>query len=456
MSIPDTAEEKNNEIPIPPKPVRVEGARWSHTRKRMTQAVVGIVVVSLFIGGAAGFVGGLVAAKIGLAGQGGIANQFRTARQNASGSLPAQSQAATSGGIVDVVKNASPAVVSITVSQKLADIQSQNDPMANSNSDDPFFGFFGSGFGQNSSGSSGNSSSTSSAPQGNPNDYEAVAAGSGFFVSSDGLILTNKHVVSIANAKYTVTTSDGKTYDATVAATDPINDLALVQISISNAPTLQLSDSSTIQIGQQVIAIGNSLGEYQNTVTSGIVSGIGRNITAGEDGEEGSGEELDGVIQTDAAINPGNSGGPLLNSVGQVIGVNTAVDSEGQLVGFAIPSNFAAKDISSFQSQGKIVKPFLGLSYISIDADSQKFYNLPVSSGAYVTASAGSAVVSGSAADKAGLKAGDIITAINSQAIDTTHTLSQLLQQFNPGDTISLSVLRYGKELTISVTLGSK
>ena len=196
------------------------------------------------------------------------------------------------------------------------------------------------------------------------------------------------------------------------------------------------------------------MGEYQNTVTSGIVSGIGRNITAGSD--EGSSEELDGVIQTDAAINPGNSGGPLLNSAGQVIGVNTAVDQQGQLVGFAIPANFAAKDIASFQANGKIIKPFLGISYVSIDPDIQKQYKLSVSSGAYVISSSGAAVVAGSAADKAGLKSADIISSVNSQAIDQTHTLSQLLQQFNPGDTISLSIVRAGKDLTISVKLGSK
>lgn len=427
------------EPPSVPKP--------SLMHHRAMPLLVAIIVLSIFVGGIAGFGAGFVAIKVDEQAN-GSAGPSAASQKTASG-LAAQDPSALSGGIVDVVKKASPAVVSITVSQKTADID-QSQGYADDGEGDSGFGLGFNPFGYASGGYDDSSSS-------NSDGYEAVAAGSGFFISSDGLIITNKHVVSTPDAKYTVTTADGKTYDATVVATDPINDLALVQITITGAPTLQLSDSSTITIGQQVIAIGNSLGEYQNTVTSGIVSGIGRNITAGsDDGSASSAEELDGVIQTDAAINPGNSGGPLLNSAGQVIGINTAVDQEGQLVGFAIPSNFAGQDIASFQSTGKIIKPFLGLSYISIDADSQKQYNLPVSSGAYVTASSGSAIVAGSAADKAGLKSGDIITAINGQAIDDTHTLSQLLQQFNPGDKISVSILRNDKQMVLSVTLGSK
>jgi serine protease Do len=419
---------------------------------RAMHLLIALVIFSLLAGAAAGFGAGFVAVKVNQHASGVVSTS--RSMQQAAGALPAQDASATSGGIVDVVQQASPAVVSITVSEKTSEV---NDDQGLST------GFDGFGVGDNGSdmnpyGNSPDNSSNDQAPNSsNADGYEDVAAGSGFFVTSDGLILTNKHVVSIADdAKYTVTTADGKTYDATVAATDPINDLALVKVSISNAPTLRLSDSSTIEIGQQVIAIGNSLGEYQNTVTSGIVSGIGRNVTAGSDDGSDSAEELDGVIQTDAAINPGNSGGPLLNFAGQVIGVNTAVDEEGQLVGFAIPSNFAGKDITSFQATGKIIKPFLGLSYISIDASSQKQYSLPVSVGAYITASSGSPILSGSAADKAGLKAGDIITEVNGQAIDATHTLSQLLQQFNPNDKITLNILRDGKEMNVSVTLGSK
>jgi serine protease Do len=450
-----------NNIPEENNIHQEQSSTQNNSKQRVGIAlVVTIIIVSVLAGSVAGFFSGLVASRF--------------ARSSAAASLlgsmgtvstASQPQSATSGAIVDVVKKDSPAVVSIVISQQDVAV---NQPDANSNNSqnnpfpswiDPFFNS-GSGNPGNNSGSNGNSGnstgSSSGNPSGNSSQYQDVAAGSGFFVTSDGLILTNKHVVSeVSNAKFTVTTSDGKTYDATVVATDPINDIALVKINITGAPTLQLSNSSQIQIGQQVIAIGNSLGQYQNTVTSGIVSGIERNVVAGSD--EGSSEELDGVIQTDAAINPGNSGGPLLNIAGQVIGVNTAIDQQGQLVGFAIPSNLIAQDIASYQKNSKIVKPFLGISYVEIDQDVQQQYNLSVSSGAYIVASdGGTAVVSGSAADKAGLKSGDIIIAVNSASVNVTNTLAELLQQYNPGDTITLTVIRGGKTMQVKAILGTK
>lgn len=428
-----------------------------------TALVVTIIIVSVLAGSVAGFFSGLAASRF-------AHSSAAAALLGSMGTVStvSQPQNATGGAIVDVVKKDSPAVVSIVISQQDVAV---NQPDANSNSNqnsqfpswiDPFFNFGSGNSGgtsgnSNGSGSIGNSSGSSSGnSSGSTGQYQNIAAGSGFFVTSDGLILTNKHVVSeVSNAKFTVTTSDDKTYDATVVATDPINDIALVKINITGAPTLQLSNSSQIQIGQQVIAIGNSLGQYQNTVTSGIVSGIGRNVVAGSD--EGSSEELDGVIQTDAAINPGNSGGPLLNIDGQVIGVNTAIDQQGQLVGFAIPSNVIAQDIVSYQKNSKIVKPFLGISYVEIDQDVQQQYNLSVSSGAYVVAGdGGTAVVSGSAADKAGIKSGDIITAVNGSSVSVTNTLAELLQQYNPGNTITLTVIRGGKTMQVKATLGTK
>jgi serine protease Do len=269
------------------------------------------------------------------------------------------------------------------------------------------------------------------------------------------LILTNKHVVSNTSASYTVITSDGKKYNAKVLAQDPANDLAIVKIDIQNAPFLKLSDSSQLQVGQHVIAIGNSLGQYQNTVTSGIISGIGRSITAGSD--TGGSENLSGVIQTDAAINPGNSGGPLLNIEGTVVGINTAIDQQGQLVGFAIPANEIAKALASYQKNGKITSAFLGVRYIIITDDIATQQNLPRNYGALILRGQNMtdfAVAPGSPADKAGVVENDIILEINGQKIDQDHPLSSLVSDFSPGDTVTLRVYHKGNEEDVKVTLG--
>lgn len=337
--------------------------------------------------------------------------------------------------VIDVVKQAGPAVVSIIISQDLSKIPGYG---MNPFSQDPFFNYFG-----------GQSQQPTS-----PNIQE-IGAGSGFLVSADGLIVTNKHVVSDAAASYTVITSDGKKYDAQVLAQDPVNDLAIVKIKIQNAPFLKLADSTALQVGQRVIAIGNSLGQYQNTVTSGIISGIGRSITAGSD--NGGSEDLSGVIQTDAAINPGNSGGPLLNIAGQVVGINTAIDQQGQLVGFAIPANEVAKALNSFQKNGKITRPFLGVRYIIITSDIAKQNNLPKDYGALIVRGqtvTDFAVQPGSPADKAGLVENDIILQVNGTKVDENNTLSSLLQNFNVGDSVDLQVYHKGNTEDVKVTLG--
>jgi serine protease Do len=285
-------------------------------------------------------------------------------------------------------------------------------------------------------------------------NIQQVGAGSGFFVSDDGLIMTNRHVVSDTQATYTVVTNDGKSYEAQVLARDPINDLAILKISISNASHLTFADSDSLELGQTVVAIGNSLGQYQNTVTSGIVSGIGRSITAGD--QEGS-EELEGVIQTDAAINPGNSGGPLLNIIGQVVGINTAVDLQGQLVGFAIPANDIKQALESFQKTGKISRPFLGVRYITLTKAITESEQLPVEYGALLVRGASVtdfAVAPGSPADKAGLRENDIILDIGGTRLDGDHTLSRELRKYRAGDTVTLKVYSQGNEKTVSVTLG--
>jgi len=284
-----------------------------------------------------------------------------------------------------------------------------------------------------------------------------VAAGSGFLVSADGIIVTNKHVVDETEAAYTVITADGKRHDAKVLAIDPLNDLAVIDIDGEDYDYLQFGDSDEIKLGQRVIAIGNSLGEFANSVTTGVVSGIGRTIQAGN--QLGSVEQLDEIIQTDAAINPGNSGGPLLNLAGQVIGVNTAIDQSGQLVGFAIPSDEAKKALDDVLAHGKILRPYIGIRYILLNDEIAKANDISVVRGAWiVTGQEGkdSAIEPGSPAEKAGLLDGDVILAINGRNIDENNSLLKLLRDFEPGQTVVFKVWREGQESDILLTLGEK
>ncbi len=338
--------------------------------------------------------------------------------------------------IIDVVKRASPAVVSIIISKDLNKIPGYSSSGGVNLGPFGFFPF-------------SNSDNSSTTP-----NIQQVGGGSGFIIRSDGLILTNKHVVEDTTATYTVLTNDGKKYDAQVLSRDPVNDVAIVKIEATGLPTLTMGDSTDLQIGQRVIAIGNSLGEYQNTVTSGIISGIGRTITAS--GATGS-EQLEGVIQTDAAINPGNSGGPLLDIGGSVIGINTAMDSQGQLVGFAIPVNDLKRDVESFQKSGRIVKPFLGVRYVIINQAIKEQNQLTIDYGALIIGGgkiSEPAVVVGSAADKAGLKEGDIILEINGQRVDQDHSLAGQLKNFNAGDVVKMKIDSRGTQKDITVTLG--
>jgi serine protease Do len=280
-----------------------------------------------------------------------------------------------------------------------------------------------------------------------------IGGGTGFIISEDGLILTNKHVVSDEEADYTVILNDGRRFEAEILARDPILDIAIVKIEARDLPVVILGDSDSLQIGQTVIAIGFALGEYQNTVTKGVVSAIGRTVTAS--GARGA-ELLEGVIQTDAAINPGNSGGPLLNLAGQVVGVNTAISREGQLIGFAIPINPVKKVINSIKKYGRIVRPMLGVRYRMITKEMAKINNLPVDYGALI--SRGSkpeeiAVLPGSPADKAGIVENDIILEINGQKLDENHSLVKEIAKYEPGQEIELLLLHKGKERRIKVIL---
>jgi len=272
--------------------------------------------------------------------------------------------------------------------------------------------------------------------------------GSGFIISKDGIIITNKHVVLDTGAKYTVLTNEGDKYDVTKIYRDPLNDLAILKIEATDLQPLPLGDSSKIKLGQLAIAIGTPLGEFQNTVTTGIVSGLGRGITAGSP-FEGFVEELDNVIQTDAAISPGNSGGPLLNSSGQVIGVNTAIAGSGQNIGFAIPASVVSELIQTFESQGgTFERPYIGVRYKMI---SQKTAILnDIVEGAYVES-----VIDGSPAAAAGIQEGDIITKVDGTKLDgeNEQSLAKIILNKKVGDTMNMVVWRDGKELKITLTL---
>ncbi|MCL4387114.1 MAG: trypsin-like peptidase domain-containing protein [Patescibacteria group bacterium] len=282
---------------------------------------------------------------------------------------------------------------------------------------------------------------------------QSKSSGTGFIVTRDGLIITNKHVVQDDKASYSVFTSDGKEYKAKIKAKDPLNDIAFLTIDAKNLTPVDIGDSSNLKVGQQVIAIGNALGQYQNTVTTGIVSAIGRAVPVGDENSANS-ETLENVIQTDAAINPGNSGGPLINLAGQVVGINTAIDSGGQLIGFAIPINMVKNAIVSVQENGKVVRPYIGIRYIPITKEFASRNNLEQTSGVLVYGGRNElAIVPGSPAAKAGLEEGDIVTEIDGKTVDSNHTLIGLLLNYNVGDKVKLTFFRNNKKMTLEVAL---
>jgi len=336
--------------------------------------------------------------------------------------------------IIDSVKQSSPSVVSIVISKNLPIYEQQ----------------WVNPFGENS-----------------PFDFQIpkyvqkgtklqeVGAGSGFIVSEDGLVLTNKHVVLDKKAEYTVLTNDGQKYTAKVLALDPVQDLAVVKIqSDKKFQAIKVGDSSGIQLGQTVIAIGNALGQFSNTVSVGIVSGLGRTLSA-SDQAGGFSEKLEGIIQTDAAINSGNSGGPLINLKGEVVGINTAMAQGAENIGFAIPINMAKKDIDQIIKTNKIVYPFLGVRYVVINSDVKDKYKLSVDNGALVIRGdkGEAAVVKDSGADKAGIKSGDIILEINGEKITQDNKMNMIINKYNPGDNITLKILRDGQEQEVQITL---
>ena len=323
--------------------------------------------------------------------------------------------------VIDVVKKVSPSVVTIGIKNSLT----QRDT-------GPFSFFF------------------NTPPQPTPTDGQPQEdyIGTGFVVKKEGIIVTNKHVVS-SQADYIVIDEKGNKYDVDKIYRDPANDIAIISIKnppANGIPEITLGTSSNLQVGQSVIAIGTALGEFRNTVTTGVVSGLGRGITAGSS-YAGFAERLDNVIQTDAAINPGNSGGPLLNSAGQVIGIDTAVSEQGQNIGFAIPIDLVKESLDNFNQTGKFTRPFLGVTYNIISQRAALLNEMP--QGALVQT-----VVPGSSADEAEIKAGDIITKIDGKQVnDTDASLALLISKKKVGDTITVTLYRDGDTKNIDVKL---
>lgn len=282
-----------------------------------------------------------------------------------------------------------------------------------------------------------------------------LGGGSGFIISTDGIALTNKHVVMDPHAMYTIVTTAGETHEAKVLARDPVKDIAVLKIDGKKLPFLSLAQSGKIKLGETVIAIGNALGEFQNSVSTGVVSGLSRLITAVTD-MSGRQERLGGLIQTDAAINPGNSGGPLVNLAGEVIGINVAVVFGAQNIGFAIPTDQAIRDLEEIKRYGRIRRPFLGVRYILLDNMLQKRFHLPIDHGALIVnegIQGESAIVEGSAAEKAGLKEFDVVIASEEKKITPQYTLEDIVSSHAIGDTVPLTIWRNGKEEQKAIVL---
>lgn len=351
-------------------------------------------------------------------------------------------QTAQEDAVIKVVRDSSPAVVSIVVTKDLPVYEQ-------------YFEYtpFGTNVRQQQKGT----------------EKKELGQGSGFIISKDGMVLTNKHVVLDDKAEYTVFTNMGKKYSAKVLAKDPAQDLAVLKIdsessindkgefALGDFPVLNLGDSDNLNIGQSVIAIGNALGEFRNTVSVGVISGLGRRITA-SDSSGGFVETLDNVIQTDAAINSGNSGGPLLNLKGEVIGINSAVVTRAQSIGFSVPINQVKRAIEQVKNSGKIIYPFIGIRYVLVNENVKKEKGLSVDYGALILpgSSGEKAIEPGSAAEKAGIKEGDVVLEFGGEKVTADNSLSEIILKYNPGDRVAMKILRSGAEQDLFIILGER
>ncbi len=407
--------EQENNNKIIPEEKRSHGCLW------VAMILITILLSSIF-GAVFGFMSGGIAQKM-------LPSFFqKVLSKNQNVEIIKQNIVQEDSAVIDVVEKSSPAVVSIVVSK---DVSARGiSPF------DQFFGITTPGSGQNGT------------------TKQTVGEGSGFLITTDGMIVTNKHVVSDETAEYTVVTNDSQKHPAKVLARDPINDIAILKIEGSDLPILALGDSDNLKVGQTTIAIGNSLGEFANTVSRGIISGLGRNVVAGSPMDRS--ERLNGIIQTDAAINSGNSGGPLLNIGGEVIGINVAIVQGAQNIGFALPANQIKKVVDQVKATGKISTPYLGVRYIPIDSQIQKANNLDYNYGVIIKGGqllTDLAVIPGSPADKAGLVENDIILEIDGTKIDQDSSLTDLISKYDVDDEVMLKISHKGEEKTVKVKL---
>ncbi len=332
---------------------------------------------------------------------------------------------------ISVVNDVAPSVVSVVVKQPRSELM-------RSTASPAYVQFFHSG---------------DSLTQEEAQELVEVSSGTGFFVSTDGLILTNSHVVDDPSATFFVVDNNGKEYSAKFIDADPFQDIAILDVEGTGFHAATLGDSQNVRIGQTVIAIGNTLSEFRNTVTKGVVSGMDRRVTASTNN---SAEVIEKAIQTDAAINPGNSGGPLINLFGEVIGVNTAVSSQGESIGFAIPIDQAKRAISDVIASGRIIRPWLGVRYVLVEPESAIESSISYDLGALIASGnqpGQVAVFADSPAQRAGLKEGDVIISINNKNLSHASALSERISEFHPGDVIKITYLRSGVIEETNLTL---
>ena len=333
--------------------------------------------------------------------------------------------------IINIVKKSLPAVVSITVSKYL-DIFSTPLGISSLGIEKSFI-----------------------VPKGKEN--VKIGGGSGFIVDKSGIILTNRHVIGGEKAEYSVILNNGERYKAKILAKDLINDIAILKIQAKGLKIIKLGDSSDLKLGQTAIAIGNTLGIFQNTISKGVVSGLSREITASEN-INGKTQKLVGLIQTDAAINPGNSGGPLIDIQGNAIGINAAMVHGAENIGFALPINPAKRDLKDLRSFGKIRSPFLGVRYIILDKEIQKKYKTTLDHGALVISEslAETLITIGKSTKKSGLKEKDIILEAGNEKVSFQNPLEQILQKFQVNQIVTLKIFRNNKEIYLKIKIGER